>query len=186
MLLWHNSTAQKICGVLRFWLARLYYGAKLKIHRLSMIGPSNKLVILDDGQIRADGRIILSDHVMLYAKGILQIGERLNVNSYSRIVVHERIDIGNDVTIGQMVSILDHDHHYEITNGKMELDGYTTKPIEIGNNVWIGDKCTILKGAKVGDNVIIGANSVVTGHIPSNVIVGGTPAKIIKELYAGH
>ncbi len=78
-------------------------------------------------------------------RGRVHIGEQFGINRYSRIVAHESIRIGDHVTIGQMVSILDHDHHFEMEDGKMKLEGYTTAPITIGNNVWIGDKCTILK-----------------------------------------
>ena len=62
---------------------------------------------------------------------------------------------------------------------------YTTQSkgeVEIGNNVWIGDKATILAGVVIGDNVIVAANSVVTKSVPSNTIVAGSPAKIIKQL----
>jgi len=52
----------------------------------------------------------------------------------------------------------------------------------IGKNVWIGANVTILKDVNIGDNSIIGAGAVVTKDIPSNVIVGGVPAKIIKEI----
>ena len=52
----------------------------------------------------------------------------------------------------------------------------------IGRNVWIGDKVTILGGVTIGDNVIVGAESIVTHDIPSNSIAGGTPARVIKSL----
>ena len=54
--------------------------------------------------------------------------------------------------------------------------------VVIGNNVWIGDKATILAGVTVGDNVIVGANSVVTKDIPSNTMVAGVPARIINSI----
>ena len=54
------------------------------------------------------------------------------------------------------------------------------KAIEIGDNVFIGCNCLILKGAKIGDNSTIGAGSVVTGYIPDNCIAAGNPAKVIK------
>ena len=54
--------------------------------------------------------------------------------------------------------------------------------IKIGENVWICDKVTILGGVTIGDNVIIGADSIVTHDIPSNSIAAGIPAKIIKQL----
>ena len=55
-------------------------------------------------------------------------------------------------------------------------------PIKIGNNVFIGDNVTILKGVIIGDNAVIGNGSIVTKSIPSNVIATGNPANVIKEL----
>ena len=52
----------------------------------------------------------------------------------------------------------------------------------IGNNVWLGDKVTVLPGVKIGDNVIVGANSVVSKDIPDGVIAAGVPAKVIKKI----
>ncbi len=147
-----------------------------------MIGRNCGIHIFEKGQIHCKGRIIVDDHVMLFAKGPISIGEQFGINRYSRIVAHEGIKIGDHVTIGQMVSILDHDHHFEMEDGKMKLDGYTTAPITIGNNVWLGDKCTILKGVTIGDNVVIGANSLIHKDVPSGVVAGGVPFKILKEL----
>ena len=57
---------------------------------------------------------------------------------------------------------------------------YTKGPVIIGNNVWIGDKATILGGVTIGDGAVIAANSVVTKDVPAYSVVGGNPAKIIK------
>ncbi|HCD2083279.1 TPA: acetyltransferase, partial [Escherichia coli] len=54
-------------------------------------------------------------------------------------------------------------------------------PVYIGERVWIGENVTILPGACIGNGVVIGANSVVRGEIPNNVIIAGVPAKIVKK-----
>ena len=56
------------------------------------------------------------------------------------------------------------------------------KPIKVGNNVWIGGNVTVLPGVSIGDNVVIGAGSVVTKDIPSNVVAVGNPCRVIKEI----
>jgi acetyltransferase-like isoleucine patch superfamily enzyme len=97
-------------------------------------------------------------------------------------VAHESITIGSNVTIAKFVTIVDHDHAYKMENGKLCLDGYTTAPIRLGSNILIGDKVTILKGVEIGDNVVIACNSVVNRNIPSNCLVGGSPARILRML----
>lgn len=178
----YKSKWYKAIAVLRFYLCRLAYGKKFLCPEMSMIGKRCGIHILEGGRIRCEGRIILNDDVMLYAKGNLTIGKNFGINRYSRIIAHDEISIGNNVTIGQMVSILDHNHKYEMTQDVLTFDGYETKKTSIGNNVWIADKCTILKGVTIGDNVVVGANAVVYKDIPSNCVVGGNPLKVLKEL----
>ena len=184
MRLQYNSYRNKLSAVARYYLARIYYGKRFACYRLSMIGKNCGVHISKKGQITCTGRIILNDHVMLQAQGTgcLRLGEFFVINRYSRIVAHERIEIGNRVTIGQMDSILDHDNHYNLENEQLQLSGYDTAPIRIGNNVWIADKVTILRGVTVGNNVVIAANAVVNKDIPDGVIVGGVPARILKKL----
>jgi len=178
----YKSFLYKAASVIRYFILRLYYPKKFKCPSLSMIGKNVGIHIFKDGEITCQERVIVDDQVMLFAKGQIVIGKRFGINRYSRIVAHEKITIGDHVTIGQMVSILDHDHHYEMNKGALALNGYKTAPIKIGNNVWIGDKCTILKGVTIGDNVVIGAHTLVHKDVPSGVVVGGNPFKILKEI----
>jgi maltose O-acetyltransferase len=185
MKLLYKSKTYKIASVIRFLVARTFHGGRFRCSKLSMIGNRCGIYTFKTGKISCDGRIILNDDVMLYAKGIIQIGKQFNCNQYSRIVAHERIEIGNNVTIGQQVSILDHDHQYQYAGNDLQLDGYTTAPVKIGNNVWIADKCTILKGVTIGDNVVIGANTLVHKDVPSDCVVGGVPFRVLKKLKRG-
>ena len=144
---------------------------------------TNASVQVIKGQLKAGKRMLLSTHAELRSYGDLQIGYNFCLNSYSRIIAHDKITIGNNVTLAQFVTILDHDHNYEVNlQGDLCLNGYKTAPISIGNNVWIADKVTILKGVTIGDNVIIGANSLVVKDVESNSIVGGVPAKLLKKI----
>lgn len=92
------------------------------------------------------------------------------------------IEIGNNVEITRGVTIITHDYAWSVIkqlNG--EVYGSRAK-VTIGNNVFIGMNTIILKGVTIGDNVVIGAGSVVTKDIPSNSIVGGSPAKVIGNI----
>ena len=73
-------------------------------------------------------------------------------------------------------------NHGMLLDKPFNLQPNTTNPVAIGDNVWIGTHSLILPGVKIGSNSIIASGSVVTKSVPSGVVVGGNPAKIIKEL----
>lgn len=182
MQLLESSTLKKIIALGRFILITVFYLKRLRISKISYIGKNFKIFISKKGEIQINGKIRINDNVELKSQGKLIIGNGCGINSYSRMIAFDRITLGDNVLIAQFVSILDHDHNFEDSEGNINLKNFSTSPIEIGNNVWIGDKVTITKGIKIGDNVIIGANSVVTKDIPSNSLAAGIPAKVLKEL----
>lgn len=116
----------------------------------------------------------------------ISIGNNVCIGEDCHITAINKIIIGDHVLIGKKVTISDNSH------GKTdELSSFCIPPIKrrlyfkgaviIESGVWIGDKATILSGVKIGQNSIIGANSVVTKDIPENSIAVGVPAKIIKK-----
>lgn len=98
------------------------------------------------------------------------------INENVQITCGATIEIGEGATIGRDVNIRSFDGHTIIK------DGYKiSEPIKIGNHVWIGQGASILKGVTIGDGAIISAGAIVTKDVPAKSIVGGIPAKIIKE-----
>lgn len=87
------------------------------------------------------------------------------------------ISIGNNVTIAPEVCILAHDASMKYSNGKTKLG-----KVKVGDNVFIGTKSIILPGITIGNNTIIGAASIVTSDVPDNVVVCGSPAKIVSTI----
>ncbi len=114
------------------------------------------------------------------------IGNNSAIGDNSHITAINSIIIGDNVLTGKRVLITDNAHGasdpnlLEIAPNKRPL--YSKGPVVIEDNVWIGEKSTILPGVKIGYGAIIGANSVVTKDIPPYALVGGNPAKIIKIL----
>lgn len=108
------------------------------------------------------------------------LGEGCHISAITKII------IGNNVLIGRRISIIDNSHGEssleDFTKPPAKRKLYSKGPIIIEDNVWIGDKATILSGVTIGANSIIGANSVVNKNVPANSIVGGVPAKLIKTI----
>ena len=114
-----------------------------------------------------------------YGKHI-KVGKRFFAN-FNLVVLDEAyVTIGDDCFIGPNVSLYTACHSTDPVERNSRNEW--AKPITIGNNVWIGGSTTILPGVTIGDNVTIGAGSIVVKNIPSNVVVAGNPAKIIKTL----
>lgn len=113
--------------------------------------------------------------------GQLEIGARSYIGSGSVICARDQVTIGTDCLIAEYVTIRDQDHRFG--PGLLSSQaGFTTAPVKIGNNVWIGAKATVTKGVTIGDNVVIGANSVVARDIPSNCVAVGMPARVIRDI----
>lgn len=92
------------------------------------------------------------------------------------------LEIGKDSLIGKGVIILTHDYSRTVLRKKFgELIGEGRKTV-IGDNVFIGMNAIILMGTHIGNNVIVGAGSVVSGDIPDDVVIAGNPAKIIRTI----
>jgi len=98
------------------------------------------------------------------------IKDNVFLNHGCMLMCHEKIYIGSNVQVGPNVLMYDHDHDFRHENGLKALK-YRTSPIKIGENVWIGANTVILKGTTIGDNCVIGAGSVIKGNFPNNSII---------------
>lgn len=110
----------------------------------------------------------------IYVSGKLEIGANTYVNPNTLIIANYNVCIGAGCAISWNVQIIDDDFH-SINNRPCK------SPIVIGNHVWIGSDVKIIKGSKIGDGCVIAANSLVVGEFPPNSLVGGIPAKILKN-----
>ena len=110
----------------------------------------------------------------------LSIGENFFANFNLTILDEAPVVIGDDVFIGPNVSIYTACHPIEADKRSTRQEW--AEPVTIGNDVWIGGSATILPGVTIGDRVVIGAGAVVTKDVPSDCVVGGNPAKIIKRI----
>ena len=89
------------------------------------------------------------------------------------------IEMGDHVICGPNVSIIATNYRYSQLEVPLDQQGQTSLGIRIGRNVWIGANCVVLDGAVLGDNTIVVANSLVNRRYPPNVIIQGSPAKVV-------
>lgn len=87
-----------------------------------------------------------------------------------------------EITIGKDTIFASHICIQSVNHGLVDRKKFSAKPVTIGCNCWIGNSVTILAGVTLGDNVTVGANAVVTKSFPSNVVIAGNPARIIKYI----
>jgi len=108
----------------------------------------------------------------------IHIGKNVFINACCHFQDHGGVIIGDDCQIGHNVVFATLNH------GLAPEDRKTTypAPITLGRNVWVGSNATILQGVTIGDNAIVAAGAVVSRDVPANTIVGGVPAKHIKNI----
>ena len=132
-----------------------------------------------------DYHISMYSPIKLFADregAIIKIGDNSRIHG-TCIHAYKSITIGRSCLIAANTNIIDcngHDLSFDDPSNRINTQG-TAKPVTIKDNVWIGVNCTILAGVTIGEGSVISANSVVIKDIPSMVIAGGSPAKIIKQ-----
>lgn len=116
----------------------------------------------------------------------LEIGDRVSLGEYSHVTCANKVVIGNGVLTGRFVLITDNSHGNntkEVADiAPLAREVHSNGPVYIGENVWIGDKVTILPNVTIGKGCIIAANAVVTKDIPEYSVAAGIPAKVIKTI----
>jgi acetyltransferase-like isoleucine patch superfamily enzyme len=136
------------------------------------------LQMLDRSTLVINGAFSLANGavISIFKGATLEVGANVMVSFSSKILCFENIKIGDDCMISWDVQIMDSDLH------SLSREGFVmSKPIQIGNHVCIGARAMILKGTKISDGAIIAAGSVVARDVPQNCLVGGVPARILRQ-----
>ncbi len=114
----------------------------------------------------------------------IELGDRVFVNRGALITARADIHIGDDVLVGPYVVINSGDHNYSDLTQPIGSQGHKPGPIMIGNDVWLGAHCVILRNVKVGDGAVVAAGAVVINDVPPRTLVAGVPA-VPKKLRGG-
>jgi len=165
-----------------FYIRNMSFGNWVKLEDyvyLSALGKG-KISLGNNVGIGAFSRLIIStsfNNIGSYIK----IGNNVGIGEYAYLGGGGGLEIGDDCIIGQYLSCHPENHHFEDPTLLIREQGVSRKGIKIGKNCWIGAKVTVLDGVSIGDNCVIAAGAVVTKNMPSDAVIGGVPAKVIKK-----
>lgn len=171
-------------------IVELDKGSKLTIEKTLTLGipqvkgskKETRLLLESNAkmEVKGDFQMFAGAYIRVITGGTLTLHGGF-INENVQITCGDKIEIGKDCTIGRDVVIRSYDGH------TIEQEGYQiSEPIKIEDHVWIGQGAQILKGVHIGEGAIIAAGAVVTKDVPAHTIVGGVPAKVIKENVQWH
>lgn len=172
---------QSLCSRIRlsvYKLLGLNAGKNVRLHKINIPKNPWKISIGDNTYI--------DDQTVLLATGKksdnfkIKIGSRCGFNRFTMIDAAERVKIEDEVRVGPLCYITDHDHGNQIGQ-PVHAQSLVCEPVHIGKDVWVGAGTTILKGVEIGDKSVVGAGAVVTESIPAASIVAGVPARVIGK-----
>ena len=144
-------------------------------------GMALRYCILKTLALSIGDNVSVHENVFLLHTENLEIGNNVSIYPMCYLEAYGGIKIGNDVSIAHGTSILSVTHNYEDRDEMINNQGLKKGKVNIGNNIWIGAKVTVLCNIDILDGTVIGAGAVVTKKFPQNVVLGGVPAKILKE-----
>jgi acetyltransferase-like isoleucine patch superfamily enzyme len=146
----------------------------------TFIGGGVSIRTYDGGRVDIGSNVTIGAGVEIRAGGgVIRIGDNVYIGQGSVIVAKEQVTIGMDTMVAEYVTIRDQDHDYR-GRRPVRSSGFLVAPVAIGEDVWIGAKASILKGAQLGSGCVVAAHAVVRSSVPSGAVVGGVPARVIR------
>jgi acetyltransferase-like isoleucine patch superfamily enzyme len=145
------------------------------------LGRRLELQIGRKGEIRFGRFVWIGDGTKIRChEGVVEIGDKTVFGQECTISAYQRVRIGEQCVIADRAMFIDFDHGVVEVERAIRHQGIYKRDVIVGSNVWIGYNACLLRGVRVGDNSIVGSNSVVTRDVPANAVVGGVPARVIR------
>jgi acetyltransferase-like isoleucine patch superfamily enzyme len=162
------------------WL-KLRLGSRLQTDGLCFVGPKVRLEIKPGATLKL-GRWSWIGHgtKIRVHEGSVEIGAKTVLGQECTISAFQHISIGCECIVADRVMLIDFDHGVVEVERPIRLQGIYKRDVNVGHNNWIGYGACFLRGVTVGDNCVIGANTVVTKDVPSNAVVAGAPARLLR------
>lgn len=169
-------------GVRFFNRSNIHLGKWVRLGDYSFLSAAGhgSLEIGDSSGVGAFSRLVISTSFNNLGSHI-RIGKNVGIGEFAYLGGGGGLEIGDDCIIGQYFSCHPENHLFSSIEKPIRLQGVTRKGIVIGRNCWIGSKVTVLDGVNIGDNCVIAAGSVVNRSFPAGSIIGGVPARLIRN-----
>ncbi len=145
-----------------------------------MLGAGIRYVLIRNLAKSCGNNVVVLEDVFFDAIHMMSFGNNVSINPYCYVA--GEISFGNDVAVANHTSFHSANHTYTDLNLPIKQQPIINNKIEIADDVWIGSGCRILSGVKIGTRVVVAAGAVVTKSVPSNSLVAGVPAEIIKKI----
>jgi acetyltransferase-like isoleucine patch superfamily enzyme len=156
-------------------------GRRWQTSGMLFLGRRLELQIGRGGAIRFGRFVWIGDGSKIRChEGAVEIGEKTVIGQECTISAYQQVRIGEQCVIADRAMFIDFDHGVVEVERPIRVQGIYKRDVEVGSNVWIGYGACILRGVRVGDNSIVGTNSVVTRDVPANAVVAGIPARVIR------
>ena len=170
-LLWRYLRRRLLTGAGRRW----------RTDGLLFLGRRLEIQIARGAEVRFGRFVWIGDGSKIRChEGVVEIGAKTVIGQECTISAYQRVRIGEQCVIADRAMFIDFDHGVVEVERPIRVQGIYKRDVEVGSNVWIGYGACILRGVRVGDNSIVGTNSVVTKDVPANAVVAGIPARVIR------
>lgn len=165
----------------KYYLQIKHY-PKLKIEGRPLIGKRVRFILATGSKTSIGKGVMISDDVIIQAWSGAQItiGKKCFFNRTVSLIVHEKLEIGNEVMLGENVKVYDNEH--VINGNKVERKLFNTAPVIIRDNCWIANSAVVLKGTTMGPNTLVAALTMASGNLEANAMYMGVPCRKLKKL----
>jgi len=156
-------------------------GRRLRTDGLVFLGRGLEMQVARGARVELGRFVWIGDGTKIRChEGVVEIGAKTVLGQECTISAYQRVRIGEQCVIADRSMFIDFDHGVVEVERPIRQQGIYKRDVEIGSNVWVGYGACILRGVRVGDNSIVGTNSVVTKDVPANAVVAGIPARVIR------
>lgn len=170
--------------IFRF-LLKIKFHKRIKHNGFVVLQKNVQLIVEEGGVLTFGKNVTIKENSIIYVKKNAKVtfGHNSSTGHHTEISCNNNIEIGDDVIMGAYSYITDSNHGYKDKNLPIRKQDMEIGSVKISNNVWLGRASMILKDSVIGDNSVVAAGSVAIKKFEKNKIIGGVPAKVIKEIY---